>query len=96
MTDRETEHDARTHLGVKVLSERDRRAYDAAEVEYGPKDADEFALLVFGGVGEHQRTLRGPQQTCADPEYAACGDDKPTCVFMNVDCPGVKRVTKCQ
>lgn len=45
---------------MKVLAERDGRAYDAAEVEDGPEYAYELALLVLGRVREHQRALGCP------------------------------------
>ena len=73
-----------THLRVEVLPQRDRRAHDASQVEYRPEYSDELALLAFGRVCKHQRTLRRPEQSCTNAQDTACRDDEPSDIWVNI------------
>ena len=73
-----------TYSVVRVVSQRDGRSDDTTEIEYGPEDADELALLVLGGIGEHERALSRPEETGADAEIGTRSEDEPTGIWVNV------------
>lgn len=76
---------------MEVLPKRDGRAYDAAQVEDGPEDADKSTLLALRRVAHHERTLRSPEQACADAQDCSCGDDERARFRVNVDGPVYER-----
>ena len=71
---------------MKIVPKGHRRADDASEVENGPKNANEFALLVLGGIRKHKRTLRRPQKTRADTEVCAGGQNEGANIGVEVIC----------
>ena len=73
-----------TYRAVKVLSERDRRSDNSAQIEDGPEDADEASLLRLGGIPKHQRSLGRPQQARADTEDGTHANNIPAGIRVDV------------
>jgi len=72
---------------MEVLSKRYGGTNDTTEVEDSPINCNELALLVFSGVRQHKGTLGRPEQTGANAEDGTGGNDKCTCIAMNVYSP---------
>ena len=70
---------------MEVVAERHGSADDGAEVEDGPEDTDETALLSFRWIGEHEGALGGPQEGGAYAEEGACDGDEVARARMDVD-----------
>ena len=76
-----------THRAVKVLAEGNRRSDNSAQIEDGPEDRDELALLALSRVCEHERPLRGPEEAGTDAQYGPHSNDKPVQVRVNIHRP---------
>jgi hypothetical protein len=70
-----------------VLSERNGGTNDITEVEDGPKNGDELALLALSRIRQHERALSSPEQSSANAEESSGDDDERTCIVMNIDSP---------
>ena len=75
-----------TYSVVRVVSQRDGRSDDTTEIEYGPEDADELSLLVFGGVRKHQRALRCPKESGAHAKNRPSRDHETPGVLVDIHC----------
>ena len=80
----ETARRVRTYGVVKVVPQGNGCADDTAEVEDGPEYGDEHALLVLGGICEHERSLCGPEKAGTDAQVGAGGEDKGTLICVDV------------
>lgn len=66
----------RAGLLVDVLTERNERSDDGAEVEYDPEPRDVAALALLAGIAHHDGALGGPEQAGTDAEESTGEDDE--------------------
>lgn len=60
--------DADGGLGVHVQAQGDQTTNASADVEDGPEPGPVATLLLLSGIGDHNHTLGGPQETSTDTE----------------------------
>ena len=70
---------------MEVLAEGDCRAYDPTQVEDGPKDTNEKALLVLRWICQHERALCSPEQAGTDTKDGACDNYEGTSMWVDVN-----------
>ena len=62
---------------MQVLTERNERSNDSAQVEDAPECGDVSTFGSFGRVGHHDSSLGGPQKTSTDTKQGTAENEKP-------------------
>jgi len=79
---------------MEILSKRYRSADDGTHIEDAPENANEFALLALGGVGQHQGALSRPKKARADSKDCASSNNESSSVRVNIHCAKKKAIHK--
>lgn len=70
---------------MEVLAKGYSRAYDTTQIEDGPEDTDEKALLVLRWICQHKRALCSPKQAGTDTKDGTCNNHEGAGMWMDVN-----------